>query len=120
MSSPKTPRYNNASKQLVVNTVLISLIVPVRGQPTRDNFAERLDEHNVPTSQLMPRFLDSFALICSTSSKGRETASAVCFERKRASTPILRVARNQGLSPQDRTKLEHVLQILVDVTEASR
>lgn len=120
MSTPTTSRQNSAFKQLVVNAVLMNLIDPVRGQPTRNNTAERLDEHNAPTSQLMSKFLDAFALICSTSSKGAETASAVCFEHKPASTPILRVARNRGLSSQDHTKLEHVLQILGDVSEKSR
>lgn len=118
-NSPSTPHQNSAFKQLVVNAVLMNLIDPVRGQPTRNSTAERLDEHNAPTSQLMSKFLDAFALICSTSSKGAETASAVCFEHKPTSTPILRIARNRGLSSRDHTKLEHVLKILGDVSGKS-
>ncbi|KAI1878829.1 hypothetical protein JX265_003006 [Neoarthrinium moseri] len=108
-----TRECGEAHKRLVVNSALLSLIDPVRGAPTKSLLDGHPDDDFLKCHQLKERFLDSFALICSTSGCGKETASAVCMEQNQASETILRVARNHGLSNQDRNGLERVLQILV-------
>jgi hypothetical protein len=102
-------------KRFVVQSALLSLIDPVREEPTRTSLDENPDGDISGGKQLKQKFLDSFALICSTSSSGAETVSAVCLEQHAAAGAILRVARNRGLTPQDLTGLEKVLQILREV-----
>lgn len=102
-------------KRFVVHSALLRLIDPVRGEPTRTTLDENPDSELSSSLQLKQKFLDSFALICSTSSSGAETASAVCLEQHDAAGPVLRVARNHGLKPSDLNGLEQVLQMLKDV-----
>lgn len=116
---PAPGHISNASKQVVINAVLLRLSDPVRGAPTKDSLDGYLDENTLTTAQLMQKFLDSFALICSTSSAGKETASAVCLEQTQESARVLRVARNLGLPPRDQAQLEDVVQVLVVVAEGS-
>ena len=99
-------------KRFVVQSALLSLIDPVRGEPTRSSLDENPDGNISGGQQLKQKFLDSFALICSTASSGAETASAVCLEQHAPAGAILRVARNRGLTPEDLSGLERVLQIL--------
>lgn len=99
-------------KRFVVQSALLSLIDPVRGEPTRTSLDENPDGDILGGQQLKQKFLDSFALICSTSRSGRETASAVCLEQHTPAGPILRVARNRGLTLKDLAGLEEVLQVL--------
>lgn len=99
-------------KRFVVQSTLLSLIDPVRGEPTRTPLDEDPEGDTLGRHQLKQKFLDSFALICSTSSSGAETASAVCLEQHAQAGAVLRVARNCGLTPKDLTGLEKVLQIL--------
>lgn len=100
-------------KHLVMNSALLSLIDPVRGVPTKSLLEGHPDDDVLKSHQLKEKFLDSFALICSTSGSGKETASAVCMEQNQDSGTILRVACNRGLSQQDLVRLKKVLQILV-------
>jgi len=102
-------------KNFVVLSALLSLIDPVRGEPTRNSLDEDPDADISGGQRLKQKFLDSFALICSTSRLGAETASAVCLEQHALAGPVLRVARNRGLTPKDLTGLEKVLQILQTV-----
>lgn len=99
-------------KRFVVQSALLYLIDPVRGEPTRTSLSENPDDNSSSGHHLKQNFLDSFALICSTSSSGAETASAVCLEQHAPAGAILRVARNRGLMPMDLNRLERVLQIL--------
>lgn len=99
-------------KPFVVHSALLSLIDPVRGEPTRTTLDENPDGDISGGQQLKQKFLDSFALICSTSRSGAETASAVCLEQHAQAGAILRVARNRGLTPKDLAGLEEVLQVL--------
>ncbi|KAJ9130479.1 hypothetical protein NKR23_g12178 [Pleurostoma richardsiae] len=96
----------------LIISVLLSLIDPVRGEPTRTSLDDNPDGDISGGQQLKQKFLDSFALICSTSSEGAKTASAVCLEQHAPAGAILRVARNCGLTSQDLAGLEKVLQIL--------
>lgn len=102
-----------ARKHLVINSALLSLIDPVRGEPTKSLLEGDPDDDVLRSHQLKEKFLDSFALICSTSSSGKETASAVCLEQTQPSGTILRVARNRGLSQEDLIRLRRLLQILI-------
>jgi hypothetical protein len=99
-------------KRFVVVSVLLYMIDPVRGKPTRTSLDENPDGDTSGGRQLQQKFLDSFALICSTSSSGAETASAVCLEEHDPAGAILRVARNRGLTQKDLADLKKVLQIL--------
>jgi hypothetical protein len=108
-----TPDRGEVRKYLVINSALLSLIDPVRGEPTKGLLDGHPDGDVLRSHQLKERFLDSFALICSTSSSGKETASAVCMEHNQPSGTILRLARNRGVSQQDLIRLERVLKILV-------
>src|SRR5690242_20294619 len=83
-------------KRFVVHSALLSLIDPVREGPTRASPDENPDGDISGGQQLKQKFLDSFALICSTSSSGAETASAVCLEQHATAGTILRLARNRG------------------------
>lgn len=103
-------------KRFVIHSTLLALIDPVRGEPTRASLDENPDANISGGLQLIQKFLDSFALICSTSSSGAETASAVCLEHA-PSGSILRVARNRGLTPRDLIGLEKVLKVLQVVAE---
>jgi hypothetical protein len=101
-------------KQFLMNSALLALIDPVRGEPTKDSpEAFYSQDEFLQSYQVKQRFLNSFAFICSTSSSGKETASAVCMEQNRPSEIILRVARNHGLSRPDLKGLEMVLQLLI-------
>ncbi|KAF4334247.1 hypothetical protein FBEOM_11919 [Fusarium beomiforme] len=113
MSKPsKTQIGISELKKFVVHAALLSLIDPVREEPTRSSFDENPDSDILGSQQLRQKFLDSFALICSTSSSGATTASAVCLEWNAPAPAILRVARNHGLTSADLTGLKRVLQIL--------
>ncbi|KAH8903007.1 hypothetical protein BR93DRAFT_885843 [Coniochaeta sp. PMI_546] len=99
-------------QRFVLHSALLSLIDPVRGEPTRNLLDENRDGDIFGGQQLKQKFLDSFALICSTSSSGAETASAVCLEQHVQSEAILRVARNRGFTSKDLSGLERVLRVL--------
>ncbi|KAL5608678.1 hypothetical protein FOVSG1_003359 [Fusarium oxysporum f. sp. vasinfectum] len=103
--------------RFVLHSALLRLIDPVRGKPTRSTLDENPDGSFLGAWQLQQKFLDSFALICSTSSSGAETATAVCLETYNQVGNILRLARNHGLTPEDLAGLKRVLQVL---QEASR
>jgi hypothetical protein len=112
-----TWQHGGALKQFVVNSALLSLIDPVRGEPKKGLISGHADSDASGSYQLKEKFLDSFALICSTSSSGKETASAVCMEQNQLSGTILRIARNRGLVKQDLSRLVGILQILTDVAK---
>ncbi|KAK0618880.1 hypothetical protein B0T14DRAFT_432595 [Immersiella caudata] len=100
-------------KRFVVQSALLCLIDPVRGEPTRSLLDENPDgDYTSGGQKLKQKFLDAFALICSTSSSGAETASAVCLEQHVPAGATLRVARNRGLATKDLADLKTVLQIL--------
>ncbi|KAH6699451.1 hypothetical protein EV126DRAFT_423850 [Verticillium dahliae] len=88
----------DAHRRFVIVTTLLSLIDPVRGEPTVHSLDSHPHDGSWKHDQLLKKALDSFALICSTSRNGRETASAVCLEQGRPNGSILRLARNLGAS----------------------
>ena len=102
-------------RRFVVHSTLLCLIDPVRGRPTTTQLDENPESDLFGGLKLKQKFLDSFALICSTSSSGAETASAVCLEQHLSAETVLRVARNRGLTPQHLDGLETILKILESV-----
>lgn len=100
-------------KRFVMVTTLLSLIDPVRGEPTTHSLDKHPHDDVGRYEQLLKKFLDSFALICSTSRQGADTASAVCLEQGRPGGTILRLARNSGVS-QD--LIDQLQEILNDLT----
>lgn len=107
-------------ERFVIKSALLNLIDPVRGEPTRSLLEENPDGDISVGQRLNQKFLDSFAFICSTSSSGAETASAVCLEQHAPAGSILRVARNRGFTPKDLSGLEKVLQILREVSRKDK
>ncbi|KAJ6783475.1 hypothetical protein PWT90_03508 [Aphanocladium album] len=105
----------DAHTRFTAVTTLLWLIDPVRGEAT----VHGLDKHPHDTSwrndHLQKKFLESFALVCSTSAKGGKTASAVCIEDSRPSGTILRVARNLGVPQQLVSRLQDILDDLAAV-----
>ncbi|KAM3553722.1 hypothetical protein ARSEF4850_006795 [Beauveria asiatica] len=99
-------------KRFVVHSALLNLIDPVRQEPTRTPLDENLEGESSGAQQLKQKFLDAFALICSTSGSGAKSASAVCLEQYSSAGAILRVARNYGFTPKDLSGIESVLQML--------
>lgn len=99
-------------KRFVLQSALLNLIDPVRQEPTRTPLEEHFEGESLGAHQLKQKFLDSFALICSTSGSGAESASAVCLEQYSSAGAILRVARNHGFTPKDMTGIEGVIQTL--------
>lgn len=109
------PERGDAFKKFVINSALLGLIDPVRGEPTKNLIEGHPDSDSSTTLLMKKRFLDSFALICSTSSSGKDTAAAVCMEQNQLPETILRVSRNRGLSQRDLGKLMRLLQTLIAV-----
>lgn len=101
-----------AHKRFVIVTSLLFLIDPVRGEPTVHSLDRHPHDSNRRPENLQKKFLDSFALICSTSRIGGETASAVCLEQGHPTGNVLRLARNLGV-PQD--LVNQLQQILNDL-----
>lgn len=105
----------SAFHQFIAVSTLLSLLDPVRGKPTVHSLDRHPDDSAGRHDYLQTRFLDSFALICSTARKGGETASAVCFERDPASGTILRLSRNRGVPRDLINRLQPVLDKLMTI-----
>jgi hypothetical protein len=102
-------------QQFITVSTFLSLLDPVRGKPTTYDLDTHLDEH-VPDPVQLQRFLDSFALILSTSRKGGETASAVCLEQDENSGSTLRVARNLSVDQNVIIQAQKILEKLRKVS----
>lgn len=97
-------RPQDSRNRCVLNSILLFLIEPVRGEPT----VYSLDRHPHDDASPKAKFLDSFALICSTRS-GKETASAVSMEEGGPTGTILRLARNTSTSEELLLRFQAVL-----------
>ncbi|OIW33033.1 hypothetical protein CONLIGDRAFT_695336 [Coniochaeta ligniaria NRRL 30616] len=105
-----------AHKRFVIITTLLSLIDPVRGEPTVHSLDRHPHDGAGKHENHQKKFLDSFALICSTSRVGGDTASAVCLEQGHISGGnVLRLARNLGVPPELTNQLQEVLDDLAAV-----
>lgn len=116
-SSGNTPtRVSGAAhKRFVIVTTLLYLIDPVRGEPTTHSLDRHPHDDSWKYEQLQKKFLDSFALISSTSRKGADTASAACLEQGHPSGTILRLARNTGVPDGLVSQLQDILDCLTAV-----
>ncbi|VUC38127.1 unnamed protein product [Clonostachys rosea] len=104
-----------STKRCVLNSVVLSLIEPVRGEPTTYS----LDRHPHDNESPKAKLLDSFALICSTRN-GKETASAVSMEEGGPTGTILRLARNTGTSEELLSRFQAVLDDLNSIAFGDR
>jgi hypothetical protein len=107
-------------RRFVFCSTILCKIDPARGAPTKTSFDDGPNGDGLSTQQLKRKFLDSFALICSTSEFGAETASAACLEEHDPAGVVLRVARNQGLTPDVLAGLQGILQILRAVSRREK
>jgi hypothetical protein len=105
----------NLLQQFITVSTFLHLLDPVRGRPTIYDWDTHLEEH-VPDRVQLQRFLDSFALIFSTSRKGGETASAVCLEQNETSGTTLRVARNLSVNQDVIVQAQQILEKLRKVS----
>lgn len=110
----------NAQKRFVQITTLLSLIDPVRGEPIAHSLDRHPHDDKQTRDRLRKKFLDSFALICSTSRQGGETASAVCLENPHPSGTIIRLARNLGVPEGLTVSLQAILDDLAAVASRGR
>ncbi|KAK2022205.1 hypothetical protein LX32DRAFT_205538 [Colletotrichum zoysiae] len=106
-----------AHQRFVLTATLLYLIDPVRGEPTTHGLDKHPHDDFWELDQPQKKFLDSFALICSTSRVGGETASAVSLEQGHPGGNVLRLARNSGVSE---TLLDQLHDILNDLTSVSQ
>jgi len=104
-----------AHKRFVITTTLLSLIDPVRGEPTAHSLDRHPHDSNWKLENLQKKFLDSFAVICSTSRVGGQTASAVCLEQGHPTGNVLRLARNLGVPEDLINQLQEILNDLAAV-----
>lgn len=102
-------------KRFVIVSTLLSLIDPVRGEPTTHSLDRHHHDDSWKLDLLQKKFLDSFAFISSTSRQGKDTASAVCLEQGHPSGTTLRLARNRGVPSELVGKLQAVLDDLTAV-----
>lgn len=101
-------------KRFVIVSTLLHLIDPVRGEPTTHSLDRHPHDDSWKRDQLQKKFLDSFALISSTSRIGGDTASAVCLEQGHPGGTVLRLARNLGIS--DEHLVSQLQEVLDDLT----
>lgn len=110
--APSSHLAGEAHKRFTAVATLLSLIDPVRGEPTVHNLDRHPHDRCWQPEHLQKKFLDSFAFICSTSARGRETAAAVCLEQCHPLHTILRVARNRGFPTDVISQLQQIIDTL--------
>lgn len=106
--------------RFVIVTTLLSLIDPVRGEPTTHSLDRHPHDDSWKHEQLQKKFLDSFALIASTSRIGGETASAVCLEQGHPGGTVLRLASNRGVRKSTVGMLQEVLADLSSIASRGK
>ncbi|KAL0929529.1 uncharacterized protein CTRU02_215428 [Colletotrichum truncatum] len=109
-----------AQERFVLITALLNLIDPVRGEPTAHSLDRHPHDDSWKPTHHQKKFLDSFALISSTSRKGSDTASAACLEQGNPGGTILRLARNMGVPNTLIDQLHDILEDLIVVSKRER
>lgn len=107
--SQARPHTGQALQRFTKVVTLLHLIDPVRGEPTVHSLDRHPHDSIGQRENIQKKFLDSFALICSTSRRGGDTASAVCLEPGHPSGTVLRLARNLGVQPDLLDRLQAIL-----------
>ncbi|KAK1506597.1 hypothetical protein CABS01_16895 [Colletotrichum abscissum] len=105
-----------AHERFVIITTLLHLIDPVRGEPTTYSLDRHPHDDFWKHEQHQRKFLDSFALVSSTSRIGGKTASAVCLEQGHPGGTVLRLARNLGAPEELLNQLQDILTDLAAVS----
>jgi hypothetical protein len=92
--------------------ILLSLIDPVRGEPTVHGLDFQSSETETDRERFLKcKFLDSFALICATKKDG-ESVSAACIEEAQPYGTVIRIANNAGVRESILSQLRVVVHIL--------
>lgn len=104
-----------AHRRFVIVATLLSLIDPIRGEPTVHSLDRHPHDGEGKEEHLRKKFLDSFALTSSTSRRGGETAAAVCLEQGHPSGNVLRLARNLETPEDVIDRLQAILDLLTEV-----
>ena len=96
------------------------MIDPVRGEPSEHTFDQHRHNRYGREDHVTRKFLDSFALVAAGDKSGADAASAVCMEKEFKSGPVLRLARNKGISPERTKKLQDLIDDLSAVASKSK
>jgi hypothetical protein len=111
---PKQANRALSLDRFVSLSTLLSRIDPVRGPPTAHMIEGPEDSISLWASE-QKKFLESFAIICSTEKKGKNTATAVCLEHNNGPSTTLRLARNGGVSSELAASLDLILNDLRNI-----
>jgi hypothetical protein len=112
--SPIQCASGNAQRRFYLIATLLSLIDPVRGEPTTYGLDKHPHDNAQKQDNHLKKFLDSFAWICSTSKNGA-TTSAVAIEQNGPTGTVLRLARNLGVPHDLIPRLQRLLDELTAV-----
>ena len=115
------PITGNLRKRFVEISVLLSLLDPVRGEPTAHDLTQNLPNSDGISREsfLKRKFLDSFALICATKKDG-PSVSAVCLEEGLLGGTVIRVASNAGVRDSVLFQLQEIMDILNQIGSSGR
>lgn len=109
----------NVRNRFIQVAVLLHTLDPVRGEPTVHGLDQDPLEIEPSRERLLKRkFLDSFALICSTK-KGGDSVSAACMEEGLPQGTTIRIASNAGVGEQTLTQLRQLVNILNGIASGS-
>lgn len=101
-----------AEKRFMEASGLLYMLDPVRGAPTVHGLDKHLHDGGVTRSHLLKsKFLDSFALICSTKKNG-DSVSAAALEEGLPDGTVIRVASNAGVASSTLLRLQEIVQVL--------
>lgn len=114
------PEGGSAQKRFTMVASLLAKIDPVRGEPTVHSLDRHPHDRIWKQEYLQKKFLDSFALISSTSPRGSESAAAVCLEQAGLQGNVLRLARNTQVTQDVVIKLESILHDLEEISQRSK
>ena len=109
----------NALARFVQVTTLLSLIDPVRGEASVYSLDRHPHDETATKERLQKKFLDSFALICSTA-QGEGTECAATMEVGHPSGTIIRIARNTGVPPDLLLKVQAIVHDLMAVASKGK
>lgn len=105
----------NVRDRFVQAVVLLHILDPVRGEPTVYGLDQDAHEIDSPRERLLRRkFLDSFALVCSTKRNG-DSVSAACIEEGRPQGTVIRIASNSGVPEATLVQVRELGEILSDI-----
>lgn len=100
-------------KRYILAATLLSLLDPVRGDPTAYNLDHESHRLLDPLDRILKRkFLDSFALICAFQKRTSDSVSAACLDRDNRDGTVVRIASNGGVPENVMAGLREILAYL--------